>query len=111
MDRLPEERLAANEAFFRDLNERIREAVGKHGADGHLYEFVCECADPGCIERLTMTVTEYEEIRADPARFVLAPGHNDKKIEIVLERRADHVVVQKVGRAAEVVKALARRTA
>lgn len=111
IERLPEERLAANEAFFRELNERIREAVGSQGRDGHLYEFICECADTQCAERIAMPVTEYERIRADPTRFLLAPGHDDQNVEVVLDSRPDRVVVQKIGRAAEVVRALARRTA
>src|SRR5438132_3062578 len=47
-----EERLAQNEAFFRDINERIRGAIEGHPADGHVYEYLCECSDAACVERV-----------------------------------------------------------
>ena len=111
MGSVAEERLARNEAFFRALNERIREAVGEQGDDGHIYEFICECSEPGCVERLELTVAEYERIRAEPTRFVLAPGHDMRRIEAVVETQPDHVVVEKVGRAGEVAEALDPRAA
>src|SRR5437763_4804328 len=111
MDMVAQERLARNEAFFRELNERIREAAGRHGADGHIYEFICECADPSCLERIQLTISEYERVRAAPVRFVLAPGHDKQVIEAVVETRADHVVIEKLGRAREVAKALDPRAA
>jgi len=70
-----EERIAKNEAVLRDVNENIRAAIGQQGNDGHVFEFLCECADPRCMEWVELTVAEYEEIRADGTRYVLGPGH------------------------------------
>jgi hypothetical protein len=106
-----EERLAANESFFRDLNERISDEAVRHGVDGHEYEFICECADVSCIERVTLSIAEYERIRADGSRFVLALGHNVVGIETVVAANADHAVVEKVGVAGEVAEALDPRAA
>ena len=106
-----EERLAQNEAFFRSVNERIRDIADGHGSDPHGYEFLCECADPACVERLTLSLAEYEAVRADATRFVLADGHDDGMIEKVIEASPDHVVVEKVGVAAEVAEALDPRAA
>jgi hypothetical protein len=100
------ERLAHNEAVFRRVNERIREVAGRHGLDGHIYEFVCECANPDCVQRVMLTIPEYETIRADGTRFVLAGGHDLDEIETVVAERAGHVVVEKVGVAANVADAL-----
>jgi len=105
------ERLAQNEAFFRSLNERIREAAGEQGSDGHVYEFVCECADTACVERVRLTIDQYEEVRASGTRFILAEGHDIAKIETVVDRADGHVVVEKVGVAAEVADALDPRAA
>src|SRR5438067_508420 len=91
MEGTREERLARNEAFFRGINERIREAVGAQGADGHIYEFICECSDPTCVTRVSMTTAEYERIRSDGARFVLAAGHDVAAIEDVVTAQGDHV--------------------
>jgi hypothetical protein len=106
MGTMGEERLARNEAFFRTINERIRDAAAGHGGDGHVYEFICECSDPSCVERVSLTVAEYERVRSDGARFILAPGHDVASIESVIAATSDHIVVEKVGVAAQVAQAL-----
>ena len=57
------ERRAPNEALFRDVNERIAESAEHFEADKT--EFVCECADPNCTERVPATLAEYEDVRAE----------------------------------------------
>jgi hypothetical protein len=106
-----EKRLAENEAFFRSVNERIRDIADGHGSDPHGYEFLCECGDPACVDRVTLSLAEYEAVRADATRFVLAEGHDDETIENVVESAPDHVVVEKVGVAGEVARALDPRAA
>src|SRR4051812_28655618 len=111
MDAVRETRLAKNEVFFRDLNESIRGAVDRYGTDGHVYEFICECSDPGCTERVSLSTAEYEGVRADPTRFVIAPGHDVAAIEIVVAAPGDHEIVEKAGLAAEVAAELDPRAA
>ena len=111
MNEAQTERLAENESFFRSLNENIRSAVDRYGADGHAYSFICECSDPTCVERVTLTTAEYERVRADGTRFVLAPGHDAAPIETVVAEQGDHVVVEKMGAAADVARALDPRAA
>jgi hypothetical protein len=106
-----EERLAQNEVFFRSVNERIRGIAERHGSDPHKYEFLCECSDSSCVERVTLSLDEYEAVRADATRFVLADGHSDATIERVVETAPDHVVVEKVGVAGKVAQALDPRAA
>lgn len=106
-----EERLAQNEDFFRGVNERIREIADRHGSDPHEYAFLCECSDPACVERVTLSLDAYEAVRAEPTRFVLAEGHSDATIEKVVETASDHVVVEKVGLAGMVAEALDPRAA
>ena len=103
-----QERLARNEAFFRQVNERINDIVGH---SDQAYEFLCECADPGCTERITLTSGDYEWVRSDPTRFVLARGHVSPEIEHVVEREGDHVVVEKLGVAGRVATRLDPRAA
>lgn len=101
-----EERLAENEAFFRDVNERIRDIADRHGPDAHLYAFVCECGDPTCVDRVELSLRDYEAVRADGTRFVLAEGHDDGTVETVVASTDDYVVVEKVGVAGDVARAL-----
>ena len=89
------ERLARNQSFFRQVNERIREITGEQGYVEQ--EFLCECADPGCTDRVALTVQEYEAIRTRPTRFVLVPGHNAPEFERVVAGADDHLVVDKIG--------------
>ena len=105
------ERLARNEAAFRSVNEHIRDAAEQHGTDGHTYEFVCECSNPACVERIMLTLAEYEAIRASGTRFVLAMGHQCAEVEAVVAEDADHVVVEKLGEAGRVADALDPRAA
>jgi len=104
------ERLAKNESFFRQVNERIKDvADGLEGAQ--TYEFLCECSDPGCTERIELTREQYEWVRANPTRFVLARGHTAPQIEHVVEREDEHVVVEKRGIAAQIAAKLDPRAA
>jgi hypothetical protein len=90
-----ERRLGLNEALFREVNERLRGLNESFGAVTNRMELVCECADPGCAERITMTVREYEDLRADPEQFVIAPGHDAPDIEDVVAKGAGWEIVRK----------------
>jgi uncharacterized protein (DUF1499 family) len=99
MDDAHKVRLARNEDFFREVNERISEKAESHGLDPHRYEFFCECSDTSCLERVTLTLEEYEHIRAEPTRFVVRPGHVVAEIETVVETVPGHQVIEKHGEA------------
>lgn len=100
----PEERKARTESAFREVNERIAENAKRFEAGST--EFICECGDPQCTERVEATLDDYEEVRADGATFLLSPGHGDGSIERVVDRRSSFMIVEKVQTAA---RALARR--
>ena len=89
-----EMRVAHTEALFRDVNERIAESAGRF--DAHDAEFVCECADPACAERVPATLDQYEEVRSDGTHFLLSPGHELPEVERVVKRpQRRSVVVEK----------------
>jgi hypothetical protein len=89
-------RIARTEALFRDVNERIAEAAQRFEADEA--EFVCECADAECTDRLEASLEDYEHARADGARFLLAPGHEDTRVERVVRSRGRYRIVEKFER-------------
>ncbi len=92
-----EMRIAYTEALFRDVNERIAETAERFGADET--EFVCECGDPACAERVPASLDEYERVREDATHFLLVPGHENSRIERVVERpRLRLAVVAKFNR-------------
>ena len=103
-------RLAKNEALFREVNERIAEITAGLGAGVSQPEVldgvVCECADQLCLERVgPLTIAQYEEVRSDPRRFIIAAGHQSADVENVVDRQPDFWVVEKhEGVAADVAR-------
>jgi hypothetical protein len=86
-------RIGENEALFREVNERVRDLDETLELVLDKRSLVCECGNETCIEQITMTAKEYEEVRADPAQFAIAPGHQMPDVEdVVREGRGFHVV-------------------
>jgi hypothetical protein len=107
LGRFQEERLARNEAFFREVNERIREAGDRFDGSAEAeYEFLCECPEPDCVDRIKLTLAAYEAVRADARRFVVAPGHDVPEIEHLVAEDELVAVVEKDGAAGEVAERL-----
>lgn len=94
MSKERDERIAKTESLFRGVNERIAAAAAGFGADEA--SFVCECADPSCTEFVRATLAEYEQVRADGARFLLAPGHELPEVERVKWAGRRFELVEKV---------------
>ena len=105
-----QERLARNEALFRDVNERVRAIAAVHGDDDHVYEFYCECSNADCTFQLRSTLADYEAVRAHPTHFLIAPEHAFPEIEVVVERTDEWWVVEKRGEPGELVEQLDPRT-
>jgi hypothetical protein len=103
-----EARLARNEVMFRAINERIRELAARFDqAENEPLAFVCECADETCVERVELTILQYDDIRAILARFVVVPGHEATPlVERVVYRSDDFVIVRKIGIAGEIAREL-----
>ena len=104
-----EERAGRTESLFREVNERLAaSALRAASATG---ELVCECADPACAHRLSVPLDEYERVRGHGARFVLAEGHEDARVEQRVQRRRGFQVVEKRRAAARVARRLDPRAA
>jgi hypothetical protein len=91
-----EVQIGTTEAIFRTVNERIAESAQRFDSTGA--EFVCECADKTCTHRVEATLEEYESVRADATHFLLAPGHDNARVERVLKRKRRYWVVEKFER-------------
>jgi hypothetical protein len=88
------ERIGMNEALFREVNERIDQLQDDLG-NGSTFEIVCECGDPACIERFSITSNDYGSLRMDVHRFAVVPGHERPELERTVEERAGYLVVEK----------------
>ena len=94
---------ARTQSLFRDVNERVKEINAAFADHVPLGEWVCECAENGCAERIPLTISEYEDVRGDAATFAVSPSdaHVFQEIEDVIARTDRFWVVKKRGAAAE----------
>jgi hypothetical protein len=88
------ERIGANEALFREVNERIDQLHDELGGASS-FEIVCECGDASCIDRFVIANTDYQDLRRDVHRFAVVPGHERPDVERVVETRRAYLVVVK----------------
>src|SRR4051812_22063965 len=67
------ERIGLNESLFREVNERVRginEAFSDILGDA---EFVCECGQAECTDRIKLTLGDYERVRSEGTLFFVKP--------------------------------------
>ena len=97
VDEVKKDRLAKNEALFRDVNERVKRIDAAHGLPtDELWDFLCECSDGDCLARVSLTVAEYEQVRANAVQFAVVPGHDVPEIERVVHETNRYAVVEKL---------------
>jgi len=112
-DELTQERVARNDARFREANESIEAMADALDADFSRIPFLCECADRTCTEIVPMSLEEYEEVRSDSRQFLNVPGHEvaaQGAAEVVSEHDG-YVIVRKLAHAGDVAERLDDRTA
>jgi hypothetical protein len=89
-----EERVAKNEALFREVNERIKH-MNEHLDTKDEADFICECGDGECTHPVSLTLVEYEDVRSRGTHFAVVPGHVAPDIERVVARYPRFAVVEK----------------
>ena len=106
---MDEAKMARTESAFREVNEAIAKTAARF--DASETDFVCECADPDCAHRITAELEDYEDVRADPTHFLVAEGHDEPRIERVVDERGGYAVVEKFGaKVGRIVRFLDPRT-
>lgn len=106
-----EERIARNDAIFRDANEQISATAIQHGTDeDQAVPFLCECADDHCTKIVPLLLSEYEDVRTESRQFLTVIGHErfEGLVEIISTNH-NHLVVRKSGRAGDIAASLDRR--
>jgi hypothetical protein len=87
-------RHARNQVIFREVNERLR-ALADAVPDGKA-DYLCECGDVECAEKIELELSEYESVRARPKSFFIVPGHERLEVEDVTDELDTYIVVQKI---------------
>jgi hypothetical protein len=85
-----------NEVAFRDRNEWIRRENDRFATHGGTFAIVCECGDAACDAPISVTVAEYEAVRAYVTRFAVAPNHEDPESDVLIGEHARFTVVEKI---------------
>ena len=104
-----EHRMAQNEVLFREVNERVVTVAHQLGPDIP-YEFICECANPDCTYRVSLTLTDYERIRADAKQFIVLPLHYTPEVEDLVSEDDAYWIVRKTGEAGQYAEQLDPRS-
>jgi hypothetical protein len=103
-DGIRAERAARNELLFRAVNEQILKMSERFRAELSDLDIVCECADSGCTSAIRINVHEFERANETKNVFLVLSGHEDLRVEDVVERQTHYVVVRKRGPAARLVE-------
>jgi hypothetical protein len=90
-------RAAQNQTLFREVNERMKDLNEHLAWQPDKGDWLCECEDETCFERIRMALPEYELLRADGNRFAVKPGHEDSEVDEVTDRHEQYLVVAKLG--------------
>jgi hypothetical protein len=96
-------RAARNQSLFREINERVKQLNEGFSMVLPVGEWICECADDTCVDRIELSAAEYEAVRIDGTHFLVAAGdqHVFLDVETVTERTDRYWVVEKFGTAGE----------
>jgi hypothetical protein len=97
------ERAAANEATFREANERLERSAAEYVGADEAAPYLCECEEERCTHIILLTRQQYEAVRANARRFVVAPGHHGGDDRAVQEE-AGFTIIDKTGREGELVE-------
>ena len=103
------ERIARNEARWRELNSELERGLSDIDRDpDERAAFVCECAKPDCVEMVKLLLEDFQRWHEDDRHFVVLPGHEYPEVETVIEQGNGYLVVEKrdIGQVHEVVERL-----
>jgi hypothetical protein len=101
------ERLARNEARWRELNAELERGLSAIERDpDERAAFVCECGRPDCTEIVKLPLEDYQRAHQVDTRFVVLPGHEYPEVERVLEEGNGYFVIEKrdIGQVHDVVE-------
>jgi hypothetical protein len=99
-----DQRAARNEELVRDVNRQIEEGARLHDVTSSM-PLHCECAQPGCLEKIEVDPKTYEPILDERYRFIVVAAHVQPEVEKVVEEHEDFVVVEKIDEARQQIDA------
>ncbi|MBW3609530.1 MAG: hypothetical protein KY463_14540 [Actinobacteria bacterium] len=89
------QRIARNEAAFRELNNSLEANVHRGRTQPDYAGFVCECGDGDCDTTIRVELDAYEAVRQDDMLFIVVPGHQAPDSEDVVDSGDGYLIVRK----------------
>jgi hypothetical protein len=89
----PADRLERNQQLFREVNDKLCELWTQLDPPwtGRT-TYLCECADPACLDTIELTLDEYENLRAESDLRAVAPGHEQPGCQVILRTQRFSVI-------------------
>ena len=91
-----QERVRKNQDAFRRANDELAARARELDEDERT-PFLCECAEDRCTQVVLLSLDEYEDVRSDSGRNLIAPGHEPGPDERVLEESDRYWITEKNG--------------
>ena len=104
MSSLWEQRAARNEALFREVNQNIARLEERYGNTVTEPVYICECATADCTSQFPIEAETYRRVRENARIVFLLPGHENPKLERVVEEHRGYLIVEKTGQAGDVAE-------
>jgi hypothetical protein len=99
-------RAAKRQSLFREVNERVHVLSSRAWERVPQINYICECADPDCATPLSLSGAEYESVRAQANRFLVAAEHLSPDVEVVVKKNERFWTVEKIEDARAAAEAL-----
>jgi len=84
-----------NETQSREINEWIQQSNDTRAA-GPTNPYICECSDEACASTISLTRTEYEEVRAYGTHFAIALHHESPDLDLLVSERTGFSIIRKL---------------
>lgn len=88
-------RAAQNHELFSEIGDDVRVLSEKVDGELAIDEFLCECVDIGCSDRIALTIAEYEAVREMPTHYAVRPGHVDADYDEIVYEHDLFTIVEK----------------
>ncbi len=98
------ERIARNEAAFRELNDTLESSVHRGTTEPDFAGFVCECGDGDCDTTIRVALDSYRAARQEDRKFIVVPGHQVPDTEDVVDEGYGYLIVRKHEDVADIVE-------
>jgi hypothetical protein len=83
-------RIEQTERLFRAINDELARQDGNGQVD-----YVCECGNPLCAERISLTVDVLGRLHAEKDLYVVLAGHEIPDVESIVAQENGYVFVRK----------------